>query len=46
MRLKKRKERRSKSQFTLVERRHGNAWAYIQIPLCAVLVIYLIRLMH
>jgi len=46
MRLKKIKERRRKSQFTLVERRHISLWAYLQIPLCAVLVVCLFRLLH
>jgi hypothetical protein len=46
MRPKKIKERRRKTQFALVERRVGSLWAYLQIPLCAVLLICLIRLIH
>jgi hypothetical protein len=46
MHAKAKRERRSRNEFTLVERRGGNLWAYLQIPVCAVLIILLIRLVH
>jgi|RhiMetdeSRZDD1v2_1073273.scaffolds.fasta_scaffold3675024_2 hypothetical protein len=46
MRPKKNKERRRKPQLTLIERRHGIVWMYLQIPVCAVLLLYLITLVR
>jgi hypothetical protein len=46
MHAKAKRERRKRNEFTFIERRGGTMWSYLQIPVCAVLIILLIRLVH
>jgi hypothetical protein len=42
----KAKERRHANELTLVEQRRGRLWTYAQVPVCATLVLCLLRLVQ